>query len=152
MGSTPSGSDFTEILGICDNEDPLSASPVRSEYERVVPHILDLCRDFRLDPQVTQNLNLATLMRSLECLDRHYDAISDEKMAEKFVQDVFLFLHTHGGILRPIRPVELPADLMQHLTALREVLHQTQSMQDFVEFDLSTYATFPSGSSYYRNT
>lgn len=132
MALTPSDSDFTSILGLQDDES-LDASPVRREYERVVPHILNLCRDFGLEPQVTQNLNLTTLMRSLECLDRYYDAISDEKMAEKFVQDVFLFLHTQEGILRPIRPVELPADLMQHLIALKEVLHQTQSMQDFVE-------------------
>lgn len=110
-----------------------TSSPIRTEYERVVPYILDLCRDFGLDPQAEQNLNLATLMRSLECLDRHYDAISDEKKATKFVQDVFLFLRSQDGVLRGIRPIELPEELIQHLIVLREVLHQTLSMGYFID-------------------
>lgn len=133
MGSTPSDFDFVQILGIRDNQDTSSASAVRSEYERVVPHILNLCRDFGLDPQAMQSLNLAALMRSLECLDRYYDAITDDKQAERFVQDVFLFLQTQEGILRSIRPVVLPDDLTRNLVTLREVLHQTQSMQDFMD-------------------
>lgn len=132
MALTPSDSDFTSILGLQSNES-LDASPIRREYERVVPHILNLCRDFGLEPQAMQHLNLATLMRSLECLDRYYDAIADDKQAEKFVQDVFIFLHTQEGVLRGIRLVVLPDDLIQHLTVLREVLHQTQSMQDFMD-------------------
>ncbi len=135
MAFTTPDSDLLQILGIHDNKDTSSSSsPVRPEYERVVPHILDLCRDFGLDPDVTQDLNLLTLMRSLECLDRYYDAISDERKADIFIQDVFLFLHAHqDGILRPIRPVELPAELTQQLIALQEVLHQTRSLQDFMD-------------------
>lgn len=132
MGLIPSDSDFTSILGLQDDESS-TGSPVRTEYGRVVPHILNLCRDFGLDPQVTQNLNLAALMRSLECLDRYYDAITDDRQAERFAQDVFLFLQTQEGVLRSIRPVVLPDDLTRNLVTLREVLHQTQSMQDFMD-------------------
>lgn len=124
-------SELMSALGFDDEAD--SGSPVRSEYNQVVPHILNLCRDFGVDPQAEQNLNLATLMRSLECLDRYYDAISDEKMAEKFVQNVFVFLRMHDATLRVIRPIELPAELIQHLVALREVLRQTGSMQSFID-------------------
>jgi len=132
MSLTPPDSDFTSILGHQDDETS-TGSPVRTEYERVVPHILNLCRDFGLDPQVTQGLNLVVLMRSIECLDRYYDAIMDDKQAERFVQDVFLFLQTQEGVLRSIRPVVFPDDLTQNLVALRETLHQTQTMQDFMD-------------------
>ena len=132
MGLIPSDSDFTSILGLQDDESS-TPSPIRPEYERVVPHILNLCRDFGLEPQAMQHLNLVALMRSLECLDRYYDAITDDKQAERFVQDVFLFLQTQDGVLRSIRPVTFSTDLTQNLVALREVLHQTLSMQDFVD-------------------
>lgn len=124
-------SGVASVLGFDDEAD--SGSPVRSEYARVVPHILTLCRDFGLDPQVEQNLNLATLMRSLECLDRHYGAIADEKMAEKFVQDVFVFLHMYDRTLGVIHHIDLPPELIQRLTELREMLRQTGSMQSFIE-------------------
>lgn len=129
--------DVARAIGVADDGDdargvPSPASPVRPEYQRLAPHVLALCCDFGLTVDMVHKLNLDTLMRSFESLDRHYDAISDDGAAEQFLEDVFLFLRSHNSV-RPIRPLRLPTELIGHLASLREVLSQTGTLNLFFE-------------------
>lgn len=119
--------------GCDDTSSPASVSSVRPEYQRMVSPLLALCRDFGLTVSMVHELNFGLLMRSFESLDRYYDDIPDDKEAERFLEDVFLFLRSWNSV-RPIRPLRLPAELIDHLTSLREVLLQTGTLNVFFDY------------------
>lgn len=120
-------------LGIEDEEDATtSQAEVRSEYLRAVPHLIGLCRDFGVNLSLEQEMDLATLMRAAESIDRYLDRIKDPTAAHQLAQDVFSFLSLQPGV-RLLRPVKLPAELVEHLGLLREVLRRTGTLPSFAK-------------------
>ncbi|MBP7898429.1 hypothetical protein KAZ92_00560 [Candidatus Gracilibacteria bacterium] len=125
------GSDF-DLRGILAPDDVDSQSPVRTEYLRIVPHVLDLARDFDVELSAESQLNVSLLMRSMEVIDRYFDDIQDASQAEVFLKNVLLVLTSVPGV-RALQSTNLPQEVLNSLVVLREALLRQGTLPDFLK-------------------
>lgn len=125
------GSD-SDLQGVLAPDDVKHQSSVRTEYLRIVPHIIDLAQDFDMELSTESRLNVFLLMRSMEVIDRYFDDIQDAFQAETFLKNVLLVLASVPGV-RALQSTNLPQEVLDSLVVLREVLLRQGTLPDFLK-------------------